>query len=364
MPDRIRKDHGRFREIVRGHVKNDLGRYLQHDELLGRRGRDLVSIPIPTIELPRFRFADRQQGGVGQGGGQPGDGLPGEGAGGAGQAPGHHLLEVDVSLDELADLVGEALALPRLRPRGHERIVVTRPRWRGVTPTGPEALRHAKRTYRQALRRQLASGAYEPGQPRVVPERRDRRYRAPRATQRPESNAVILYLLDVSGSMGDEQKATVRTLAFWLDAWIRRHYRGLVTRYVVHDATAREVDRETFFHTREAGGTVISSAYRLALEIVEADYPGPDWNVYAFHFSDGDNSSDEDSQQCVSLLGERLLPAVNLFGYGQVRSPYGSAQFLGVLRSGLGEHPGLSLAEVADRAAIPQALQTFLGGGR
>lgn len=366
MPHRILQDQGRFREIVRGRIKADLGRYVQHDELLGRRGKELVSIPLPSIALPRFRFEDRQLGGVGQGDGQPGDPAPGDGPPGgmAGTEPGQHLQEVEVTLDELADLLGETLELPHLRPRGHERVVVTRPRWNSVAPTGPESLRHFKRTYRQALRRQIASGTYTPGHPVVVPVRQDRRYRAAREVPRPESNAVILYLLDVSGSMGDEQKAMVRTTSFWIDAWLRRHYRGLVSRYIVHDATAREVDRETFFHTRESGGTVISSAYKLALEIVEADYPAPGWNVYPFHFSDGDNSSDEDSQACLDLLRDRLLPAVNLFCYGQVRSPYGSAQFLQALRQGLGDRPDLACAEIGDRAAILPAIQSFLGKGR
>ncbi|MCM2333387.1 MAG: DUF444 family protein [Anaeromyxobacteraceae bacterium] len=366
MPHRIRQDHGRFREIVRGRIKADLGRYVQHDELLARHGKDLVSIPVPAIELPRFRFEDRQLGAVGQGEGAAGaggpGGAPGDGRGGLG--PGQHLLEVDVTLDELADLLGEALALPRLRPRGHERVLVTRPRWRSVAPTGPESSRHFRRTYRRALRRHIASGTYAPGRPVVVPERRDRRYRASRGVPVPETNAVAIYMLDVSGSMGDEQKAIVRTAAFWLDAWLRRHYPGLVTRYLVHDAAAREVDREAFFRTREAGGTVISSVYGLALEIIEADYPPPGWNVYPFHFSDGDNSSDEDTQACLALLRERLLPAVNQLCYGQVRSPYGSAMFLQALRDGLGSREDLACADIPDRAGILPAIQAFLGRGR
>jgi uncharacterized protein len=365
MPHRIRQDHGRFREIVRGRIKADLGRYVQHEELLGRRGQDLISIPLPSIELPRFRFEDRQLGGVGQGEGQAGDPAPGDGLRGhGGLGEGQHLQEVDVTLDELADLLGEALALPRLRPRGHERVVVTRPRWRSVAPTGPESLRHFKRTYRQALRRLVSSGDYAREDPVIVPQRHDRRYRAAREAPRHESNAVVIYMLDVSGSMGDEQKAMVRTASFWIDAWLRRHYRGLVSRYVVHDVAAREVDRETFFHTREAGGTAISSAYRLALEIVEADYPAPGWNVYPFHFSDGDNSSEEDSVACLDLLRERLLPAVNLFCYGQVATPYGSARFLHDLKEGLGARPDLACAELTDRASILPAIHAFLASGR
>jgi len=366
MAHRILQDQARYRAIVRGHVKADLGRYIQREELFGRRGKELVSIPVTTIELPRFTFDERQQGGVGQGDGSPGDQLPGQAGGGgaAGDAPGHHVLEVDVTLDELADLLGEALALPRLRPRGSERTVATRLRYRSVATTGPESLRHFRRTFHRALLRQLATGSYQPGHPVVVPERVDRRYRTWREVPRQEASAVVIYMMDVSGSMGDDQKALVRTTSFWIDTWLRRHYPGLVARYLVHDAAAREVDREAFFHTRESGGTVISSAYRLALQIIEADYPAEAWNVYPFHFSDGDNAGEEDNQACLALLRDRLLPAVNHFCYGQVASPYGGGQFLGTLREGLGPRPDVATAELPSREAVVPAIQAFLGAGR
>ena len=89
------------------------------------------------------------------------------------------------------------------------------------------------------------------------------RYRSWKSDVRHENNAVIIYMMDVSGSMGDEQKEIVRTEAFWIDTWLRSQYKGIETRYIIHDATAREVDEETFFKTRESGGTLISSAYKL-----------------------------------------------------------------------------------------------------
>src|SRR5206468_10715821 len=70
-------------------------------------------------------------------------------------------------------------------------------------------------------------------------------------------------------SMGDEQKEIVRIESFWIDTWLRSNYKGLETRYIIHDAVAREVDRETFFHTRESGGTMISSAYKLCKELID-----------------------------------------------------------------------------------------------
>jgi uncharacterized sporulation protein YeaH/YhbH (DUF444 family) len=92
------------------------------------------------------------------------------------------------------------------------------------------------------------------------------------------------------------------------------------------------VDEHTFFHTRESGGTMISSAYKLCAQIIEDDYPTADWNIYPFHFSDGDNWSVDDTAACIRILKEELVPASNQFSYGQVESPYGSGQFIKDLR--------------------------------
>jgi uncharacterized sporulation protein YeaH/YhbH (DUF444 family) len=364
---KIEQDHARFRAIVRGRIKQGLKKYVQRGELIGKKGKDFVTIPVPTIDIPRFRFGERQQGGVGQGEGDPGDPLSrqeGDGGGKAGQGEGQHLLEVEVSLEELADILGEELELPRIQPRGRERVVVTRVKYTGISPSGPESLRHFKRTYKQALRRQIATGSYDVARPVVVPVREDRRYRTWRQVPVPDTNAAVIYMMDVSGSMGDEQKEIVRIESFWIDTWLRRHYPGLEVRYLIHDAVAREVDRETFFHTRESGGTMISSAYKLCQEIVESDYASSQWNVYPFHFSDGDNWSADDTRLCVDLLKTRLLPAVNLFCYGQVESPYGSGQFVKDLREHLQGHDNVALSEIADKDAIYGSIKSFLGKGR
>jgi len=366
---KIKQDQARFRAIVRGRIRQGLKKYIQHGELLGKKGKDLVTIPVPAIDIPRFRFGERQQGGVGQGEGEPGDPLSpsqdGEGGTGkAGQGEGQHVLEVDVTLDELADILGEELELPRIEPRGKDRIVTTRVKYTGISPSGPESLRHFKRTYKQALRRQISTGTYNWFRPVVVPIREDRRYRTWKQVPIPDTNAVILYMMDVSGSMGDEQKDVVRTESFWIDAWLRRHYPGLEVRYIVHDAVAREVDRETFFHTRESGGTMISSAYKLCREIIEADYADGGWNIYPLHFSDGDNWSTDDTRLCVEILREGILPVANLFCYGQVDSPYGSGQFIKDLREQLGNAENVALSEIADRDAIYSSIKTFLGKGR
>ncbi len=332
MSQKIDLDQRRFRQIVRGKIKQNLRKYVSQGEMIGKKGDQTVSIPLPQIDIPRFRHASKQQGGVGQGDGEPGDSLgEGEGEPGQGEAgdrPGEHMLEVEISMDELAEILGEELELPRIEPRGQQKIVSERDRYTGIRQSGPESLRHFRRTFKQALKRQISSGTYDPKRPVIVPIRDDKRYRSWVTEPLPQSNAVIVYMMDVSGSMGDEQKEIVRIESFWLDTWLRSQYKGIEARYIIHDAMAKEVDRDTFFRTRESGGTMISSAYKLCARMIEDEYPADEWNIYPFHFSDGDNWSVDDTVTCVELMREKILPKVNQFSYGQVESPYGSGQFI------------------------------------
>ena len=369
MALRIKQDHSRFRQIVRGRIKQNLKKYISQGEMIGKQGKDLISIPVPQIDLPHFVFGHKEKGGVGQGEGDVGDVLqPGnleQGDGHeAGKDPGEHSLEVEVSFDELAEMLGEALELPSIKPKGSDKITTEHYRFTGVHRTGPESLRHFKRTFKQALRRQLSMGQYDHKNPIIVPTREDRRYRSWRVREDPQFNAVIIYMMDVSGSMGDEQKEIVRIESFWIDTWLRHNYKGLETRFIIHDAQAKEVDRETFFHTRESGGTMISSAYKLAAEIIEAEYPSSQWNIYPFHFSDGDNWSADDTRLCLDVIKTRLLPHVNAFCYGQVESPYGSGQFIKDVREGFGQDERVLISEIPNKDAIYKSIKDFLGKGK
>lgn len=798
---KIETDHGRFKEIIRGKIKKELRKFITRGELIGRQGKEVVSIPLPQIEIPRFSYGARQMGGVGQGEGEPGTVIGvGEAEGGkpqAGSEPGEHILEVDVTLEELAGILGEELELPRITPKGDADLVAEKNRYTGVSTAGPESLRHFKRTYRQALKRQIIAGSYNYREPRVVPIREDRRYRVWRESKRPERNAAIIYMMDVSGchtaghfvemadgtlrdvkdvregdevvsidptthrkergrvtktfsfsteelveiltedhlalqvtpqhryfvydegegclkekyaselsigdslvlvnqcgkgasledpetvlteaqayllgailgdghvvdhedpddsrrnsryvaitdedenrlafyadcaatgfgvrgiirrtpegrqrlhlnsvelvkwvrqhfpsiclrsrkrsvdpllfrqlpairaafirgffdaegtlaqhaveflssshtlvkqfklllsywgmrarlqkyfqqgrvidgsrlkegifyrlilnakdalifrdtigfqcrskrgkldqlcsrqrqgidamrsrylspvdlgelfqnlpsiekiksrlyekgrrcfsranlermergvasegqkevvrqvlenplltcrvkrverrrvsaapvydfevdphhnylidgilshnSMGAEQKEIVRIESFWIDTWLRSQYKGLEIRYIVHDAVAREVDRDTFYRTRESGGTIISSAYKLCLEMMKSRYLVSEWNVYPFHFSDGDNWSGNDTQECLRLLQDEILPRSNVFCYGQVESEYGSGQFLKDLSEKFPSHERVLTSKISCRDAIYDSIKQFLGKGR
>src|SRR3989338_2583449 len=367
MALKIEKDLSRFHQILRGQIKKELRKFMSRGEMIGKKGKDLVSIPLPQIEIPKFVYGPKQAGGVGQGEGDPGQPLDGEEAQGvskAGNLPGEHIMEVEISLGELAEILGEELELPRIEPKGDRDIVTERTKYSGISPSGPESLRHFKRTYKKALRRHILSGTYDPKNPKIIPIREDRIYRTWKEVHKPQSRALVFFLLDVSGSMGNEQKEIVRIETFWIDTWLRSQYQNLQTRYIIHDAVAREVDRETFFHTRESGGTIISSAYKLALKILEEQYDMNDWNLYPFHFSDGDNWSGNDTEECMKLLEDKFFSLSNDFCYGQVESEYGSGQFYKDLQARFPTHEKLISSKIANKDAIVSSMKDFFGKGK
>jgi len=364
----IDRDLSRFKQIVRGKVRQQLRKYITNGEMIGRKGREYVSIPVPNIDIPHFRHGQKGSGGVGQGEGDIGTPIgrgPGDqdGPGEAGDQPGGHIREVEVTLEELADMLRQELELPRIVPKGKDQLTSQKDRYTSIRQTGPESLRHFRRTYKRALRRMIASNTYDPERPIIVPTREDQLYRSWKTVSEPQANAAIIYVMDVSGSMTEDQKEIVRIEAFWIDTWLQSQYDGVETRYVIHDAVAREVDQDTFYHTRESGGTRISSAYKVVRQIINQQFPPNDWNIYCFQFSDGDNWG-EDNKSCIQMLTEELIPVCNLFCYGQVESPYGSGDYIRELRRIADDWDNLILSEIENKDAIYGSIKTFLGKGK
>jgi uncharacterized sporulation protein YeaH/YhbH (DUF444 family) len=174
---------------------------------------------------------------------------------------------------------------------------------------------HRRGTMRARIRREQAE--FREGQvtePGFIDE--DLRFRRLSERLRMVSNAVLVCMMDVSGSMDDSRKFLARVFFWLLYRFVQSKYEHAELVFITHHTTAREVGEDEFFHTRESGGTVVSSAYELALEVIRDRFPTDEWNVYAFHISDGDNWQDDNDQ--VLAMAKRLLQCCNLFGYGQV----------------------------------------------
>jgi uncharacterized sporulation protein YeaH/YhbH (DUF444 family) len=145
----------------------------------------------------------------------------------------------------------------------------------------------------------------------------DLRYRNRVRTPVPSSKAVMFCLMDVSGSMDEGRKELSKRFFILLYLFLTRHYEKIDIVFIRHHTQAQEVDEENFFHARETGGTVVSSALVLMDEIIRARYNPSEWNIYGAQASDGDNWH-HDSGRCREMLADKILPLCRYFAYVQV----------------------------------------------
>jgi sporulation protein YhbH len=152
-----------------------------------------------------------------------------------------------------------------------------------------------------------------------------------------ETSAVVIAMRDVSGSMGEFEKYITRSFYFWMVRFLRTKYQNVKIVFITHHTEAQEVDEQAFFELGESGGTRVSSAYKLALDIIAERFNPERWNIYPFHFSDGDNWGDADNRLCLELV-QQLLKQSNVFGYGEIQEyNYGSSTTLMNAFSGISE---------------------------
>lgn len=135
----------------------------------------------------------------------------------------------------------------------------------------------------------------------------------------PTTQAVMFCIMDVSGSMGREEKDVAKRFFMLLYLFLTRTYEKIQIVFISHHTIASEVDEETFFYSRETGGTVVSSALKLMASIIQDRYPTNDWNIYAAQASDGDNWHN-DSKICVELLNKEIMPFVQYYSYIEITS--------------------------------------------
>jgi uncharacterized sporulation protein YeaH/YhbH (DUF444 family) len=150
------------------------------------------------------------------------------------------------------------------------------------------------------------------------------------AVPQPSAQAVMFCLMDVSGSMTEDMKDLAKRFFLLLHLFLSRQYQHVDVVFIRHTSEAKEVDEETFFNSRETGGTVVSTALAEMRRVIEDRYPIDEWNIYAAQASDGDNYS-SDSQTCLQLLTEDILPICQYFAYVEVYDPRQEEIFLSSL---------------------------------
>ncbi len=360
-------DQVRHQEKVKEAISGQLPGILSDESIITGDGKKIVKLPIRSLELPRFRFDPKnKKDQVGQGNGdstvgdilgqqgQPGSG-PGKGPG-AGEIPGIDYYEAEFTIDELTQMVFADLGLPFLEPKAQQEVSENKLVFDDIRKKGPMGNLDRRRMIKNALIR----NARETGRASLEPGIRqdDMRFRTWNETTDPTTNAVLIAIRDVSGSMGEFEKYVSRASYAWMLRFLRTEYDKVDTVFITHHTLAKEVDEQAFFGLGESGGTTVAPAYQLALDIIGQRYPRDKFNTYPFHFSDGDTMGGADNERSTELA-KKLLENSNQFGYAEVReggrpNPSSLSQALKRITD-----PRMVIAQISKKEDIFPALQTF-----
>ncbi|MYL32531.1 sporulation protein YhbH [Pontibacillus yanchengensis] len=315
-------DQQRHQEKVQDAIKNQLPDLISEESIIMSNGKDVVKIPIRSLDEYKIRYNYDKNKHVGQGKGdsQVGDviakdGSPKKAAGKgdkAGDKAGEDYYEAEVSLAELEEVLFTQLELPNLQEKEKDNIVTTDVEFNDIRKTGLQGNIDKKRTMLEAFKRNAMSGesTFNP----IYPE--DVRYKTWNDVVKPESKAVVLAMMDTSGSMGVWEKYMSRSFFFWMTRFLRTKYETVDIEFIAHHTEAKVVSEDDFFSKGESGGTICSSAYKKALDLIEEKYHPDRYNIYPFHFSDGDNLT-SDNKRCLKYVND-LMDLSSMFGYGEV----------------------------------------------
>jgi sporulation protein YhbH len=356
-------DQARHNAKVKEAIKGNLQGIVGEESIITADGNRIVKVPIRSLDLPHFRFNDKRGEHAGQGAGgtqrgdvigqEPGAAGPGKGQG-AGEAPGVDYYEAEVTLDELAALVFEDLGLPFLKPKGKQLVRAEHVRFSDIRRQGIMSNLDKRRTIRENLMRNARAGRPAFGDLRND----DLRFKTWERDVREENNAVVIAMRDVSGSMGEFEKYITRSFYFWMVRFLRTKYENVQIVFITHHTEAKEVDEHAFFNLGESGGTKVSSAYQLAMDIIRERYEPSQWNIYPFHFSDGDNWGEVDNQRCMDLV-KQMLDISSAVGYGEIQE--GGRRSLSTLMSTFAsiEDPRFIRVTITGREDVYPALRAF-----
>ena len=356
----------RFLRRYKSQIKDAVGRAIKGRSITDIENGEKVSIPVKDVNEPNFGHA---HGGVwetvnpGNKEYQKGDQFNrprGGGGSGRGKAGNSDQTNEDdfifeLSREEFMNYFFEDLELPNMVKTQLTATTEYKNQRAGYNMSGTPSNIHVLRSLRGALGRRIAVGGssrkrmaeaeeelvalLEEGTPlddaRVVELKRlvhhlhtklleipfidpfDLRYSNRIKVPKPTTQAVMFCIMDVSGSMDESRKDTAKRFFILLYLFLKRAYDKIEVVFIRHHTAAAEVDEEEFFHSRESGGTVVSSALHLLQKIISERFGSGEWNSYVAQASDGDNW-DNDSVMCKQLLINTIMPAVQYYTYVEI----------------------------------------------
>ncbi|CAM3158603.1 sporulation protein YhbH [Filibacter tadaridae] len=319
------QDQKRHMDKVKEAIHNNLPDLISEESIVMSNGREVIKIPIRSLDEYKIRYNHDKSKHVGQGDGDSkvgdvvasGKGQEKSGAGGgkeAGDQPGQDFYEAEVSIAELEDVLFENLELPNLQQKEQAEITADKIEFNDVRKIGLTGNIDKKQTILSAIKRNAIKGKAE-----IMPiHNDDLRFKTWNEVHKPESKAVVLAMMDTSASMGATEKYIARSFFFWMTKFLHSKYASVEIEFIAHHTEAKVVTEKDFFSKGESGGTICSSAYEKALELIGEKYNPARYNIYPFHFSDGENMS-SDNAKCIQLVHE-LMEVSSMFGYGEVNA--------------------------------------------
>lgn len=404
-------NRGRFVRRVKSHIRKAVTEAIRHRKVSDLATSEKISINSNDVSEPNFNF-ERNVGNrdyvlPGNEGYQRGDrirkprgGGDGRGSSGSPDGDSEDPFVFLLSREEFLDLFFEDLELPNLAKKKLKSMTTAVRTRAGYSCDGAPQRLNLKQTMRRSLSRRIAlrrpkiaeldalkeqleaaeqnndADEVEGLKEQIVQvERRmrsvayldtvDLRYNRFDFTPRPTTQAVMFCLMDTSASMTEDLKDLAKRFYMLLHLFLTRHYQAVELVFIRHTYTASEVDEDTFFHGRETGGTIVSSALEEMVKIIQQRYPVDDWNIYAAQASDGHNF-DHDMPRTLSLLEQQILPLCQYYAYIEVsdESVGGDSLLWEQYTKLVDRHPHFERAHVSEPSEIYPVFHNLFASGK
>jgi sporulation protein YhbH len=368
-----RKDAARHREKVEDTIKKNIRDVIGEESIITNKHGKTVRVPIKGLKDYRFVYGSGggQAGGVGQGPAKPGDTIgrrnkKGSKSPGAGNQRGEDYMETEVDIDYLINIMFQDLGLPYIEEKSKaEQLVPSGWKFETISKIGIQPRMHKHRTIKETMKRtatfvgeiieetgcedEIAYRALVMSKGelneaiQIVKEDRvdmdidpntifieddDLRFKQMEQDYEIHSNAVVIAMMDTSGSMTPQKKYLARSMLFWMVEFLKKSYTNVRIRFITHTTDAQIVDEETFFKRGESGGTACHTAFDLADNLIEIEYPTDQWNVYVVYISDGEDFYPDKTMDSTQKILKRKI---SMLGYCEIdieRMPYGRGQNL------------------------------------
>ena len=327
--DRSASDRRRHKHKIERAIRDGIYDIVADESIIGQDGKKKFRIPVRGIKEYRFVYGGGETNkNVGSAPGkslergqvvrEKNKGQPGK-PDKPGNKRGEEYYEVEISLDELARYLFDELELPDMERKSFTKSKSEKLKRTGYRPQGIIPRLDKKKSAINRIKRLKAKarlGEEETEELEGSFHTDDLTYRHYKPKMKENTNAVIVMMMDVSGSMGKRKKFLARSFFFLLYQFIRSKYDQTEVVFISHDMEARECSGEQFFTRGSAGGTIVSTAYNETLDVINKRYHPSAWNVYAFHASDGDNFGYDTDDMLTAA--SKLKNVCQLFGYIEI----------------------------------------------